>query len=89
MDKVIWIYLLLVNAAGFVIMGIDKKRALRKAWRIPERTLFLVAVIGGSAGSLLGMYFFRHKTRHWYFTAGMPLITAVWAGLLIYLNLII
>lgn len=70
-------YLLVVNIAGFAIMGIDKKRAIRKAYRIPEATLFLTALIGGSAGSLLGMYTFRHKTKHWYFAVGMPIILAI------------
>lgn len=70
-------YLLAVNIAGFAIMGIDKKRAIRKAYRIPEATLFLTALIGGSAGSLLGMYTFRHKTKHWYFVVGMPIILAI------------
>lgn len=79
--KIIYIllllYLLAVNIAGFAMMGIDKKRAVRRAWRIPETALFLTALIGGSAGSLLGMYTFRHKTKHWYFVIGMPVILAV------------
>lgn len=58
-------------------MGIDKRRARRKAWRIKESTLFLVAIIGGSIGSIAGMYTFRHKTRHWYFVWGMPAILTV------------
>lgn len=70
-------YLLAVNISGFALMGIDKKRAIRKAYRIPEATLFLTALIGGSAGSLLGMYTFRHKTKHWYFVVGMPVILAI------------
>lgn len=55
-------------------MGIDKARARKKAWRIPEARLFFIALIGGSAGSIAGMYFFRHKTQHWYFVWGMPAI---------------
>ncbi|MCM1046009.1 MAG: DUF1294 domain-containing protein [Candidatus Gastranaerophilales bacterium] len=55
-------------------MGIDKKRAVRGAWRISERSLFLVAWLGGSLGCLLGMKFFHHKTKHWYFQLGMPAI---------------
>ena len=54
------IYLLIVNLAGFAAMGIDKNRARRKAWRIPESTLFLLAIIGGSIGSIAGMYTFHH-----------------------------
>ncbi len=67
-------YGIIINIAGFALMGIDKSRARRKAWRIPEARLFGVALLGGSAGSLLGMYYFRHKTRHWYFVLGMPAI---------------
>ncbi len=70
-------YLIIVNAAGFLFMGIDKRRAKKRAWRIPEATLFIIAVIGGALGTLLGMYLFRHKTRHWYFVYGMPAILAV------------
>ena len=68
------IYLLIVNLTGFAAMGIDKNRARRKAWRIPESTLFLLAIIGGSIGSIAGMYTFHHKTKHWYFVKGMPAI---------------
>lgn len=67
-------YLTFINIAGFVIMGIDKKRAVRGAWRISERSLFLLAWLGGSLGCFLGMQYFRHKTRHWYFQLGMPII---------------
>lgn len=67
-------YLLVVNIVGFVIMGIDKKRAIRGAWRISEASLFLTALIGGSLGCILGMQKFRHKTKHWYFKYGMPAI---------------
>lgn len=55
-------------------MGIDKRRAIRHEWRIPEATLFLIALLGGSMGSIAGMQLFRHKTRHWYFVWGMPII---------------
>ncbi len=68
------IYLLITNIIGFCIMGIDKKRAIRGAYRISEASLFMVALIGGSIGSILGMYHFHHKTRHWYFKIGMPAI---------------
>ena len=67
-------YLTVMNLIGFAIMGIDKKRAVKKLWRIPESTLFIIALIGGSIGSIIGMYFFHHKTRHWYFVYGMPAI---------------
>ena len=68
------LYLLIVNAAAFTLMLADKINAKKNAWRIPEKVLFFAAIIGGSIGSLLGMYLFRHKTRHWYFVYGMPLI---------------
>jgi len=71
------VYLLLINAAGFVLMLADKHKARKKLWRIPEATLLLIAVFGGSIGSLLGIYTFRHKTRHLKFTVGIPVILAV------------
>ena len=67
-------YLILINLASFAMMGIDKRRAEKKLWRIPESTLFIIAIIGGSIGSIIGMRVFHHKTRHWYFVYGMPLI---------------
>ena len=67
-------YLALVNLVGFVLMGTDKRRARRGARRIPERSLFAAALLGGSLGAVLGMWVFRHKTRHWYFRYGMPAI---------------
>lgn len=71
---IIIVYLLAMNIAGFATMGVDKARAKKNAWRIPEATLFLVAILGGSLGSILGMQHFRHKTKHWYFVVGMPVI---------------
>lgn len=71
------IYLLIVNAAGFFSMLADKLYAQKKLWRIPEATLLLIAAIGGSLGSLIGMYTVRHKTKHPKFTIGVPLILAV------------
>ena len=71
------IYLLLINALGFALMLIDKWKAKHNRWRIPEATLMSVAALGGSVGSLLGMYTVRHKTRHIKFTLGIPLILLV------------
>lgn len=71
------VYLAAVNLAGFAIMGIDKRRAVRRAWRVSEASLFFTALIGGSLGSVIGMYTFRHKTRHWYFVVGMPVISVI------------
>ena len=68
------IYLVLVNAAAFFLMLADKLKAKKGAWRIPERTLIGIAVIGGSIGAIAGMNLFRHKTRHLKFSLGLPLI---------------
>lgn len=68
------LYLTVINLTGFAVMGIDKRKAVRHLWRVRESTLFLIALLGGSVGSILGMRMFRHKTRHWYFVWGIPLI---------------
>ncbi len=78
------IYLILMNLIGFGLMGVDKQRARRRDWRIPEKVLFGAALLGGSVGAWAGMYLFHHKTRHWYFVVGMPLILAVQAALVWY-----
>ena len=67
-------YLLIINAVGFLLMLTDKQKARKNLWRIPESTLFTAAILGGSLGCLIGMYTVRHKTRHLKFTLGMPLI---------------
>lgn len=79
MSVILWIsiYLLAINIIGLSMMGIDKYRAKRRSWRIPEAHLFIVALIGGAAGTTLGMFIFRHKTRHWYFLYGMPGILVI------------
>ena len=77
------IYLAVINIIGFIIMGVDKKRAIRGAFRISEASLFFVAFIGGSLGSIIGMQHFRHKTKHWYFQYGMPVILMVQIALLL------
>ena len=78
MPKIFWqvlsYYLTAVNVLAFVLMGIDKRRAKKNAWRIPERTLFLPVIFGGALGGVAGMRLFRHKTRHWYFRYGFPLL---------------
>ena len=74
MVTLILLYLLIVNAAAFLLMLVDKQKAKKKLWRIPESTLLLSAVLGGSIGSLAGMYTFRHKTKHLKFTLGVPAI---------------
>ena len=75
--KYLLIYLLLINALGFVLMLVDKWKAKKNRWRIPEATLMWVAALGGSVGSLAGMYTVRHKTKHLKFTVGIPLILVV------------
>ena len=67
-------YLIAMNIIGFFVMGMDKWKARNNRWRIPEKTLFAVSVLGGSIGTLVGMHVFHHKTKHWYFRVGMPLI---------------
>lgn len=83
MSKLILLYLLIINAAGFLLMLVDKYKAKKNLWRIPEATLMGVAAIGGSVGSLIGMYTVRHKTKHLKFTLGIPLILAVQVVLVI------
>lgn len=73
-----------MNAAGFGLMGWDKRQAMNGGWRIPEKRLFLTAIIGGSVGILAGMRLFRHKTQHWTFTLGIPIIIAIQLFLLGY-----
>ena len=75
--EILLLYLLIINAVGFVLMLADKFKARRNLWRIPEATLMGVAAIGGSVGALLGMYTFRHKTKHLKFTIGIPVILAL------------
>lgn len=70
----IFLYLLLINAASFVLMLVDKYKAKRNLWRISESRLFAFALLGGALGSLAGMYLVRHKTKHRKFTIGMPII---------------
>ena len=82
--KNIILYLLVVNIIGFLMMGIDKWKAKNNAWRIPENSLFSIAVLGGGIGAIIGMYTFRHKTQKLKFTVGMPAIVILEIILLIY-----
>lgn len=77
--KPLFVYLLIINALGFALMLIDKFKAKKNLWRIPEATLLGVAALGGSLGCLWGMYAARHKTKHLQFTLGVPVILAVQA----------
>ena len=77
MDKmliIVAVYLIVVNIIALCMFAADKNKAQAHKWRIPEKALFLIAIIGGSIGAIAGMYIFRHKTKHWYFVIGMPLI---------------
>ena len=76
MSRMLWIYLAALNLLAFALFGIDKKRAREHAWRISEAALFVSALVGGSAGAVIGMYFWHHKTRKWYFRYGLPIILA-------------
>ncbi len=86
MELIIVIYLIIINIIGAAVMGIDKNRARRRAWRIPEKTLFAVSLLGGSIGTWAGMYLFRHKTKHWYFVVGMPLILILQIAFMVVLH---
>ncbi len=67
-------YLVVMNVIGFAVFGYDKRCAIKRRWRVPEKTLFLTALLGGSVGSYVGMFVFRHKTLHWKFRIGIPII---------------
>ena len=88
-DVAFWGYLILMNLIAFALYGIDKRRAKQGAWRISEYTLLLVALLGGSLGALLGMRYFRHKTRHRKFRYGVPLILLLQLGLGLYFFLLL
>lgn len=72
--KVVLVWLAVINLIAFTLMGLDKWKSRRDAWRIPEKTLFLAALLGGALGGTVGMHLFHHKTRHWYFRFGFPVL---------------
>ena len=74
MMRYIFIWMAFASIIGFLLMGIDKSKAKRGVWRIPEKTLLGTAFLGGGAGVWLGMEIFHHKTKHWYFKYGVPAI---------------
>ena len=76
-------YLGIINVISFLAMGSDKRKAKRNAFRTPESILFIFALMGGSIGSILGMYIFRHKTKHWYFVLGMSMILLLQAAMVV------
>lgn len=65
---------LALSLLDFALMGVDKSKARRQVWRVPEKWFFLLALLGGTPGAILGMHAFHHKTRHWYFKWGLPAI---------------
>ena len=85
---ILWLWLVIINLAAFLAMGIDKYKAEHQKWRIPERRLFILAAVGGSLGGILGMYAFHHKVRHRKFAFGFPAILVIQAaiGILLYMN---
>lgn len=80
-------YILIINFISFLIMYIDKRKAIKKKWRISENTLIFISIIGGSIGMLIGMNFFRHKTKHKKFTIGIPIIIIIQIYILYYIYL--
>ena len=72
LEKVLILYLVVINLAAFAMFGIDKRKAIKDQWRIPEKTLLLTALVGGSFGAFTGMQLFHHKTKHWKFLIGVP-----------------
>ena len=85
MLKFIFIYFIVINLLGFLLMGIDKYKAKKQKWRISEKTLFLFPILGGSLGATIGMFTFHHKTRHWYFRLGFPFLLILQLAIIIYL----
>lgn len=81
------IWLVVINIAGFIICAVDKRRAIKNKWRIPEKSIFMAALLGGSPGTYISLLLFHHKTKHLRFMAGIPLIFAVEAGLLLFIAL--
>ena len=77
MIKYFTIYFIIINFVSFILMYIDKRRAIKKEWRISEHTLILISLLGGSIGSLIGMYTFRHKTKHLQFKVRIPIILVI------------
>lgn len=81
------IYLVVLNITGYISMWLDKRKAQKRMWRIPEKILFFIAVLGGSIGSIAGMYHFRHKTKHKSFVIGMPFILFVQIGIILFFSI--
>ena len=85
MVKYFLIYIFIINTLSFILMYIDKRRAIKNKWRVSENTLMLISILGGSIGSILGMYKFRHKTKHLKFKLGNPAILIIQLTIIFYL----
>lgn len=83
---VLLVWLAVINLLTFIVYGADKRRARKGKWRVPEKTLFLLPLLGGSVGGILGMRVFHHKTKHWYFRIGLPLILLAQIALAVWLT---
>ena len=83
-QKSLFGYILVMSIVAFCVCGADKFAAQRQKSRVPEKVLFLLSALGGSVGMYLGMFTFRHKTKHWYFVVGIPAIILVQAALILY-----
>ena len=83
-QKILFGYILVMSIVAFCVCGADKFAAQRQKSRVPEKVLFLLSALGGSVGMYLGMFTFRHKTKHWYFVVGIPLILAAQLALILY-----
>lgn len=84
--KLIFIYFLLINLLSFILMYVDKKRAILHKWRISEKSFFILCILGGSLCEILGIYTFRHKTKRLKFTLGFPLILIIQLLIFLYLK---
>jgi len=84
LSTALWILFAAVNLCAYVIMGVDKNRAIRKKRRVPEKVLFAFAICFGGLGGTLGMYSFRHKTKHWYFAVFFPLLALLQIAAVVY-----
>ena len=82
---VLLVWLAVINLLTFIVYGADKRRARKGKWRVPEKTLFLLPLLGGSIGALLGMRVFHHKTKHWYFVWGIPAILLAQVALAVWI----
>lgn len=89
MGDILWkaalLWVMALSFSSFILMGVDKRRAKNKRWRVPEKTFFILAAMGGAPGAVVGMWVFRHKTRHWYFKYGLPAILLLQFGLALWL----